>query len=106
MRTIPGFTESQICTVTDTLKVHFKGDDEVQAIDSDIRPSPHDRELIACPWLYRQANNRNLVIFKADKRRCRARADHELKQKQAAGDGLACCYGITITRNQLKPTFI
>jgi hypothetical protein len=71
MTTIPGFTESHIWTMTDTLKAYFKGD---------------------------------FVIFKTGKSRLLAQADHELREQEEAGNAQACYYGITTTRNQLKPT--
>lgn len=66
MSTIPNLTESQIWTVTSSLKERFKGEVEVQEIDSDMRLRLHDHELWTSPqpvlatgqWQFRDFQNR------------------------------------------------
>jgi hypothetical protein len=50
MSKIPDFTDSQIWTVESTLKERYpESPIELQQVDTEIRLSPHDRELTQVP---------------------------------------------------------
>lgn len=58
---IPDYTESQVWTVAENLKVRFRRDINIQQVEIEIRLSPHDRELTLVPGLYWEADHeRNL----------------------------------------------
>ncbi len=74
MAGVGDFTETEIWTVTETLKERWGADSgiELQYADADIRLSPSDRETTECPamiWAYQGCN---FVIFKTgfQKYRC------------------------------------
>jgi len=82
---IPDFTDTQVWTVTDSLKERFRAEIDVQLIESEVRIHPHDRELTEVPGLYWQAEDCNFIILKTGQNRFRCQFFYRVHQQYGTG---------------------
>jgi hypothetical protein len=61
---IPGFTDTELWVVRETLKERYGQEIPLEVVSSDIRLDPADRDVTPCPALFWRERGANFVIFK------------------------------------------
>ncbi|HRH80212.1 MAG TPA: hypothetical protein PLW81_04125 [Thiobacillaceae bacterium] len=92
---IPGFTPADLTLAHATLKERFGHDVEVQEVETEVRLSPADRELTACPALFWKEEGCAFVVSKTGPANYRAMFYYSVKDRFGTGqeeyDNLGDC---------------
>lgn len=95
MTKIPDFTETEFWTVRSTVVERFRRQLEVQRADTEIRLSPHDRELTVCPALYWQFEDCHFLLIKTGPSRFHNQFFYSVREEYGTGkhdyDDIAEC---------------
>ena len=95
MADIRDITDTELWILNTTLKERYGREVEVQLGDAEIRLSPADRTLTACPVMHWSAEGCNFVVFKTGDSSYRCQFFYRLYQQYGTGrheyDDLAEC---------------
>jgi len=100
---IPGFSTSDLALAHACLKERFGHEVEVQEVETEVRLSPGDRELVLCPALYWKQDGCAFVVSRSGLAAYRAMFFYSVKDRFGTGkeeyDNLGDCL-ITLLKVQ------
>ena len=100
---VPAFTAADLSLAHACLKERFGFDVDVQEVETEVRLSPGDRELVQCPALYWQVEKCAFVVAKSGPAGYRAMFFYSVKDRFGTGkeeyDNLGDCL-ITLLKVQ------
>lgn len=104
MNSTPDFNESELWTVSDTLKQRYGHEVDIEIADAELRLDPHSSTLTSCPVLFwRDDKGTSFVISKLGDRRYRGQFFYRVHQQFGTGidefENLAEC---TVTLLQVQ----
>jgi len=99
----PGFSDSDLSLTRACLKERFGKDIDVQIVETEVRLSPGDRDLMLCPALYWKEDGCAFVLSKTGQAAFRAMFFYSVKDRFGTGqeeyDNLGDCL-ITLLKVQ------
>ena len=99
----PGFSASDLSLTRACLKERFAKDIEIQIVETEVRLSPGDRDLVLCPALYWKEDGCAFVVSKTGQAAYQAMFFYSVKDRFGTGkedyDNLGDCV-ITLLKVQ------
>jgi hypothetical protein len=85
MGNIADFNDAELSVIQDILTERYGRKMQIQLADSELRLSPTDRELTACPTIFWQDQRVSFVIFKVASERYRCQFFYGINQQYGTG---------------------